>query len=429
MNMKPEKQQILVVEDSPTQATKLRFLLEQHGYDAVVARDAEEALGFLQNTAPALVLSDVMMPGVDGFELCRRIKANDALRDTVVILLTALTNPEDVVNGLTSGADGFLTKPYSEAFLLEKVQSVLTNREIQRARPNDEGIEVFYGGSQYQITAQRHQIVNLLLSTFENVIQKNKELERTNNELTATQRKLSASEERLQQQAADLERANKELESFSYSASHDLRQPLRAIRSFSAMLMEDYWDSIPEDGQEYLERIMASSVRMNTLIDDLLNLSRVTRHELEKVDTNFSEIASAIHQELQSQDPSRKVTVSIQSDMRQSADPNLMRQVLANLLGNAWKYTAATPEAEISFQRTEEADRMIYSVRDNGAGFDSRYIDKLFQPFSRLHSESEFKGTGVGLAIVKRIIERHNGEVWAEGKSGEGAAFFFSLPK
>ncbi len=427
--MQPDTQQILIVEDSPTQAAKLQYLLEKNGYTTTTARDGQEALQFLRNSAPVIVISDVLMPGMNGFELCRKIKSEESLKDTAVILLTALGNPEDVINGLTSGADNFLTKPYSESFLLARVESVLVNKEIRRAKPADGGVEIFYGGKKYHIDAKRHQIIDLLLSTFENVIQKNQELEQANKDLTIAQRKLQASEERLQKQTTDLARANRELESFSYSASHDLRQPLRTISSFTEILHTDYRETMPEEAQEYLSRIVKASSKMDQLIQDLLDLSRVTRHQFMKVDTDVSTMAQSIIQELQSQAPERKVRFSIQPNMHQLADPSLLRQVLTNLLGNAWKYTSNTPQPEISLQRSDEGSRMVYTVRDNGAGFDSGYRNKLFQPFSRLHSESEFKGTGVGLAIVKRIIERHDGEVWAEGEKGTGAAFSFALPR
>lgn len=420
-------QQILIVEDSPTQAAKLQYFLEQNGYTTDIAEDGEEALQILRHSAPAVVISDVMMPGVGGFELCRRIKADPSLRDTAVILLTALTKAEDVIIGLTSGADNFLTKPYSESFLLSRVESVLKNKEIRRATPSEESDRIFFAGKEYRITAQRHQIVDLLLSTFENVIQKNKELEQANQSLQVAKKSLQDSEERLQRQKADLARANKELESFSYSVSHDLRAPLRSIKSFSGFLLEDYTDRLDEAGRDYLSRIMGGADRMNELIDDMLSLSRITRHEMVLQDVDLHKAASDTITELRNENPDREVHVEIQDDMIVRGDARLLRIALTNLIGNAWKYTGKTSNAKIEFGSRTETGRTVFYIRDNGAGFAQDKAENLFIPFRRLHSEKEFPGTGIGLPIVERVIRRHGGSIWAEAEVGVGATFYFTL--
>ncbi len=225
----------------------------------------------------------------------------------------------------------------------------------------------------------------------------------------------------------ELEFANKELESFIYSVSHDLRGPLRAISGFSEIVMKDIANKIDEKGKRYLSRIHVSTEKMSRLIDDLLNLSRISRQEIQRKEVNMSAIAASIVTDLREVHPGRSVEVDIKEGLTVFADTGLIEIVLSNLLGNAWKFTAKTERALIEFGNLEQDGKIIYYVRDNGVGFDQKYVGKMFWPFHRLHSESEFEGTGIGLAIVDRIISRHGGKVWAEGAEGKGATLYFSL--
>jgi PAS domain S-box-containing protein len=240
-----------------------------------------------------------------------------------------------------------------------------------------------------------------------------------------TDRKL-AEEGRLQ--TAKLEAANKELEAFSYSVSHDLRAPLRTIDGFSRMLLEDYADKLDATGRSYLEFIDMATKRMSLLIQDLLELSRVTSSEMHRTDVNLSTIVENIAEELRQADPERNVVFHIMPGLMAHADPRLMRIVLENLVRNAWKFTSKTPSAQIEFGMAKKDGQKTYFVRDNGAGFDMAFVHKLFGVFQRLHPESEFSGTGIGLATILRIITRHGGKVWAEGKVNHGATFYFILP-
>jgi PAS domain S-box-containing protein len=237
-------------------------------------------------------------------------------------------------------------------------------------------------------------------------------------------RSFSARESR---HAAQLEAANKELEAFSYSVSHDLRAPLRSIDGFSLALLEDHAAQLDPDAKALLSRIRAATLRMSTLIDDLLNLARVAREEMKHEPVKLTEMAAAILRELQNREPNRAVTCTIGQEIVANGDPRLLHIVLDNLLGNAWKFTAKKDGAKIDFGAEEQNGRTVYFVRDNGAGFDIKYADKLFGTFQRLHSTTEFPGTGVGLAIVKRIVHRHSGKVWAEAALDRGATFFFTL--
>lgn len=234
-------------------------------------------------------------------------------------------------------------------------------------------------------------------------------------------------EELVSSRTRELESVNRELESFSYSVSHDLRAPLRAIDGFSEALSEDYEATLDDRGQHYVGRIRGAVRRMGTLIENLLRLSRVSRSEMEFIRVDLSHEARAIAEELRAGDPERNVTFEIPEGIEATGDPTLLNVVLSNLLGNAWKYTSGTENARIEFGTESGAAGPIYFVRDNGAGFDMRFAEKLFGVFQRLHSEEEFPGTGVGLATVQRIILRHGGRVWADSKPGAGASFYFTL--
>lgn len=233
--------------------------------------------------------------------------------------------------------------------------------------------------------------------------------------------------EDLKQRAAQLEAANKELEAFSYSVSHDLRAPLRSIDGFSHVLLEDYSDQLPDEGRNYLERVRAAAQRMAVLIDDLLNLSRLTRTALQPRFINLSQMAQEIVQGLQENQSGRAATISIIPDLMVEADPHLMHIVLENLLSNAWKFTSKRDHTIIEFGQKAHAKERTFYVRDNGVGFNMEYADKLFGVFQRLHSISEFPGTGVGLATVQRIISIHGGHIWAESAEGKGTTFYFTL--
>jgi len=234
-------------------------------------------------------------------------------------------------------------------------------------------------------------------------------------------------EQRVQERTAELAAANKELEAFSYSVSHDLRAPLRSIDGFSQALLEDYADKIEPAGKDYLQRVRTATQRMSQLIDDLLNLSRVTRAEMRREKVDLTALARSITDELAKSDPDRRVELKICEGLMAEADSRLLRVVMENLLGNAWKYTSTHNEAQIEFGQMKHNGRPAYFVRDDGAGFDPRYVGRLFGAFQRLHAATEFPGTGIGLATVQRIIHRHGGDVWAEGAVDHGATFYFTL--
>jgi PAS domain S-box-containing protein len=240
---------------------------------------------------------------------------------------------------------------------------------------------------------------------------------------------LKKAESAVAERTAALELANAELEAFSYSVSHDLRAPLRAIEGFATALEEDAAPQLDEQARGYLTRIRNGVNRMNQLIEGLLNLSRVSRRELTRTHFSLTDLAGEIVAELKDSAPDRNATFVVEPDLNTFADRQLLRIVLGNLIGNAWKFSAKNKTARIEFGEKSAAGQSAFFVRDNGAGFEMEYKDKLFKVFQRLHSVEEYEGTGIGLATVQRIIRRHGGRAWAEGEPGKGATFYFTLPE
>jgi PAS domain S-box-containing protein len=236
-------------------------------------------------------------------------------------------------------------------------------------------------------------------------------------------------DQRVRERTAQLEAANKEMEAFTYSVSHDLRAPLRAVDGFSKAILEDYADKLDEEGKENLAFIRDGAQQMGKLIDDMLRLSRAGRTEMRMERVSLSALVRDIADDLQRQDPARQVEWRIAPDVSAMGDQPLLRILLENLLSNAWKFTGRCPAARIEFFSSQQGGTTVYAIRDNGAGFDMAYVNKLFAPFQRLHTAEEFPGTGIGLAIVQRIINRHGGRIWAEGAVNQGATFYFTLPE
>ena len=217
-------------------------------------------------------------------------------------------------------------------------------------------------------------------------------------------------------------------ESFGYTVSHDLRAPIRAVEGFTRILKEDYGSQLDRIGNDHLDRVLGAAARMNSMIDALLALSQLSSRPLSRQPVDLSQLAGYVVEDLRRQSPERTVEVHIAAGLQTHGDPTLLRMVLENLLGNAWKYSSKKPAAQIWFERALREGRPVFSVRDNGAGFDMRFAGRLFGVFQRLHSANDFPGTGVGLASVRRIVNRHGGEVWAESVVDQGSSFHFTLP-
>jgi two-component system sensor histidine kinase/response regulator len=454
---------ILVAEDSPTQAEKLIHYLNTRCHEVTATRNGKQALAAALENRPDLIISDVVMPEMDGYTLCRQIKSSPSLRDVPVVLLTSLAKPQDIVKGLECGADSFIRKPYDEKYLLARVDYILTNQELRKTEHMHLGVQLHFGAQSHFITAEKQQILDLLISTYEGAVQINEELElkqrelqeangalearvsertaelfRANQQLKTELAERERAEEEVKRLNEDLERrvvertaqlaaTNKELEAFSYSVSHDLRAPLRHISGFAQTLMEDCSSQLGPEAKHKLGRIQEGTRKMAHMIDDLLNLSRLDRHGLALKPTSLNSLVESVLQDLKAESAGREIEWRIGALPSCDCDPGLMQQVFTNLLSNAVKYTRRQKQAKIEVGQTTLSDQLVIYVRDNGAGFDTKYADKLFGAFQRLHRADEFEGTGVGPATVQRIIRKHGGRVWAEAEVDKGAMFCFTL--
>ncbi len=399
---------LLIVEDSPTQATALLALLENAGYDVGVAASGDEALVAFEAERWSVVISDTVMPGtIDGYELCRRIKAS-RYADTPVVLLTSLADPLDIIRGLECGAAHFLTKPYEPDDLLRRLRALLATRETRGRAKVSMGVKVVFMGREFTISSEREQMLDLLVSTFEDAVSQNGHLRRREEVLEAT---------------------NRELEAFTYAISHDLRAPLRHADGFSKLLQEEYGTALDEVGQGYILRVRQAVQQMERMVHELLNLGRVGRRELRSRVTPLRPLVDMAVAELEGQSRGRPVEWRIGPLPELNCDPDLMESVFANLLANALKFTRGREPAIIEVGTMTQGGRAVIFVRDNGAGFEQEYAGRLFGIFQRLHRPEEFEGTGAGLATVQRIVHKHGGQVWAESKLGQGATFFLSLPQ
>jgi DNA-binding response OmpR family regulator len=384
-------QKVLVIDEDPAFLDRLAAALRQDGSDVILGRSGAEALELLGIQGVDCILLSADMGGLDGLETCRRIKAAPMMRDVPLLLLTDAQESDAVLAGLAAGADDCIARSIEPGLLKARVRA-----QIRRKQFEDEN---------------RRVRLDLL----------SRELQETE---TRAARELAETRARLIEQ---LERKNDELEAFTHSVSHDLRAPLRGIQGFAAALCDEHLDKLDDDGRHYLTRLRAAAQRMDDLITDMLALSRVQQADLVRGAVDLSRLAAAAAADLQQREPSRAVEVHIAPGMTAHADARLMRIVFDNLLGNAWKFTggAAHPRVEVGLRAGARPN--TYFVRDNGAGFDMRRADRLFRPFQRLHTSAEFTGTGIGLATVARVVDRHGGRVWAESSPGAGATFLFTL--
>jgi signal transduction histidine kinase len=359
----PSRPRILIVDDNADLRSYIVRLLDGL-YQLTTANDGVAGLEAARRIEPTLILSDVMMPRLDGLGLLKALRADRKLGNTPFILLSARAGDESTIEGLEAGADDYLAKPFAARELLARVR---------------------------------------------------------------THVELALQREALMRAKETAESVNRELSTFSYSVAHDLRAPLRSIDGFSHMLSEDYGGQLGATGQGYLGRIRNAIRHMSLLIDGLLALARITQSELHREGVDVSALAHAAIARLKAGEPGRRVQVIIQDGLHADGDPRLLTVMLDNLIGNAWKFTGKRDQARIEVGVTPHEDQATYFVRDNGAGFDMTHADRLFGVFQRLHSEADFVGTGIGLATVQRVVNRHRGRVWAEGMVDQGATFFFTL--
>jgi len=406
---------VLAVEDSLVQAKRLEHFFKEYNVNFKLFSNAEDAFKIALEEKPELIISDIVMPGMDGYEFCKKIKSTEELSKIPIILLTSLQDPHDIIKGLQAGADNFITKPYDEKYLYSRIQYLLINKEFRFSGSGDMVIELIFRNQKYQINSDKKQILDLLLSVYEAAIQRN-------DELTAIKAQLETANENLKQ-------ANQDLEAFSRTVSHDLKSPLNGIIGLTYLITSDNSFQINDEVKEMLDDINKSAWSMSNLIQDLLDFARAGEVVIEQDAVNLSEIAEEVVENIKLRDNLKNVNINIESDLMAKADPKMIKVVLDNLLGNAFKYSALIENPEISFGKKDYYGHDLFYVKDNGSGFDMSKADKLFQPFQRLHSVEEFKGTGVGLSTVQRIIDKHGGQIWAESEIGKGATFFFTLER
>ncbi len=538
---------ILLIDDNPANLSVVVNYLTGHGFQIIVARDGETGLRLAQQEQPDLILLDVVLPDIDGFEACRRLKADKQTQEIPIIFMTVVTKAEDKVRGFAAGGVDYITKPFQHEEVLarvithlrlrnltrrleetnaslerrvEKRTAALTqaNQELQaeiaerrraeaalqdseeRLRLTMEAVnigswdwdvknDIWYASPIYYTMlgyepkagpADRHEwlervhpndrayvdkkIQDVLSRDFKEHRyearlrhadgtyrwqyvcgfdierdEKGKVIRMLGIRMDITERKqaevkLRRFNEELEQRVRDrtgqLEAANKELEAFTYSVSHDLRAPLRHIDGFIELLQKKIQTTLDDQARHYMEIIAESARKMGTLIDNLLSFSRMGRNEIAKSQVDLSQLVQDVIQEFKPEAEEREVQWKISALPSVNGDQAMLRIVLANLIANALKFTRPCQAAEIEIGCLPDQDNeIIVFIRDNGVGFDMAYADKLFGVFQRLHPADEFEGIGIGLANVRRIINRHGGRTWAEGQVNQGATFYFSLSR
>ena len=359
-----KKTKILIVDDRPENLVALRKVLKDLDIELVEAKSGNEALKATLRHDFALALLDIQMPEMDGYELAGILREEEKTAQLPFIFISAVyTDNLNVFKGYEKGAFSFITKPFQPEILVNKVKFFIEKHQQEVA-----------------------------------FFELNEELKNT----------------------------NKELEAFSYSVSHDLRAPLRALNGYAEMLKEEYAIKLDDEGKRLIENINYNARMMGTLIDELLAFSRLGRKEVQKTEIDMNELTENVVLEI-SKSIKHSAKIKIDKLHKIKADYGLMKQVMFNLISNAIKYSSKKEKSIVEIFSKEKNNKIIFSVKDNGAGFDMRYADKLFGVFQRLHSQEEFEGIGVGLAIVQRVIVKHNGRVWAEGSLNQGATFNFSL--
>jgi len=404
---------VLVVDDSRSDRKIIRYNFEWHGCQVLEASNGRQGLEIAALEKPDLIISDCLMPIMDGFQFLHELKKLTELKSIPFFFYSAVyTGSKEAELAHSLGARAFIEKPQEPDVLWEEVGRIMA------AEAAGEGGAISREWRDEEFLRNYSQLVaGKLEEKVRELSEVNESLLRLNSEL----------EHRVIERTAQLEAANHELELMSYSVSHDMRAPLRHLDGFSQALIDEYAAKLNTTGKEYLERIRKSSRRMLEMIDAILELSRFARGKVLRESVDLSAVVREIADELARSQPERNVTFRISEGITVRGDAQLLRVVLENLIGNAWRFSAPKEEALIEFYPTEWDGRLAFAIRDNGVGFDMAYAEKLFAPFQRLHRTEEFSGRGIGLAIVRRIINRHGGKIRAEAELGEGATFTFTV--
>jgi len=453
-----EVTEILVVEDSPTQAAKLRFLLEGKGYGVKVASNGALALDALRRQTPGLVLSDIMMPEMDGYGLCHAIKSDPATKEIPVILVTSLIDTQDIVRGLECGADNFVRKPYADDYLLLRIEHVLMNRKLRQGGTSA-GIAIYLNGRLHNIDAERQQILDLLVSTYEQAVQVNEQLqarERQVNELNVRlgqhAAQLEAVNREIARQNAELEQASRMKSEFLANMSHELRTPLNAIIGFSEALRDGLLGALDPQQREAAGDIYDSGKHLLALINDILDLSKIEagKMELDLEPTDLQDLLQSTLTVFKDRALAGQVRLRLEMEAidQVEVDRRKTRQIVYNLLSNAVKFTPAGGVVTLRMCCLDAAQLkggplvgeagltkaagqyLTVSVIDTGIGISEEDLGRLFKPFVQLDSSlaRKYEGTGLGLALVKQLVELHGGAMTVSSKLQEGSEFTVWLP-
>ena len=458
---------ILIVEDSPTQAAQIQYLLESHHYKVEVTRDGQQALVWLSKHKPSLVISDIVMPEMNGFELCEKIKSDERTEDIPVILLTSLSDPEEVIEGLSCGADSFITKPYNKEYLVSNIKKILTEKGAPESKRDTRGIEIYYGGKKRTIRTGPQEVIKFLLNIYRGAIYQNNELIQTRDELRSLNERLedlveertkelkkneekilafnAELEQRIQERTAQLDAANKAKSEFLANMSHEIRTPMNAVLGYAELLGFMLEDSTQRN---YIESIKSSGRSLLTLINDILDLSKIEAGKLELqfefVNTNsfFSEFERIFS--LRTSDKGLKFILEISSGTPAGIyiDEARVRQIILNLIGNAIKFTeegsvrlkvySENPQiVSYSKDKTEEFIDLMIEVSDTGIGISREMQSEIFNPFVQAQGQDvrKYGGTGLGLAITYRLVQLMNGTIELESELNRGSLFRIRIPE
>ncbi len=445
--------EILIVEDSPTQAEQLKYVLENNGYRAVSARSGGEALAYLAARLPALVISDIVMPGMDGFELCRKIKSDTRLRRLPVILLTTLTEPEDILRGLECGADSYIHKPYEEEVLLSRINYVVMNLEALREPTTEPGLEITVAGKKQIITSGRIQMFGMLLSAYETVVRDGRNLKKAFEAQSLMMKELGELQKELAARYNKLKESEEARLQFTYMLAHDLRNPVVSIQGFSRLILEGDAGPVTAQQKEMLATIAFSAEKQSRLIDEILAAAKAdSRHmDIEKKETDLAKIVDETLKEMEGAASYGGVSLAAKISARPllaKADHFRIWQVLVNIISNSLKFSLRNDAVSVSAEKVRAADVIIpghvdsagvktlrgeyilLSVQDQGTGIPAEALSLVFERYLQAGSaEHRRKGSGLGLFVAKHIVEMHDGLIWAESEGpGKGTTIKFLIP-
>ncbi len=419
---------VLIAEDSPTQAMQLQMILEEYGYEVLHGINGKEAYDLLdEDNLPDMIISDIIMPEMDGYEFCAKVKNNVKTKDIPVILLTQLSKPDDVIKGLQSGADNFISKPYSDEFLFDRISDIMLNREIRKRSPNlDINMEIYFGGQKYRLNSNRMQILDLLLSTYYNAINKNQELEDKNIEMKKLHKEMKIKN-------IQLKKLNEEKNQLMGIAAHDLRSPLCTMSGYLYLVTESLEKNMIPDQEKIFSTLNRTTDYMLNLITDVLDYSKIEAGQIELKKEKFDLVAFMDEVIEMNNILASPKNITIHSGYTDNeiivvADSNKIKQVMDNLLSNAIKYSEQNTMVIVNFKLLD--NELQISVIDQGKGIPIAEQDKLFKPFATtsVKSTGGEKSTGLGLVSVKKIVETHGGRIWLKSKEGVGSQLFFTIP-